>query len=221
MAISKEALKIAMREAVSAEFAHIPTDESAIEHTFSAKFEKKMNKLLKAQKNSYWHFYNTASKRVAIVFAVLVMLVTTACSVEEIREPIVKFIKKVYETFVEYSYEGDTVGVITKKYEIKELPEGFVQTQYLESEASISITYENENGDMVIFYQNITKGASFSWDNEQGKIYSKRIGSLDVEIYESDVVKQAFWIQDGYSFGIACLGTLEMELLEFLILQVE
>ena len=221
MAISKEALKMAMREAVSAEFAHIPTDESAIEYTFSAKLEKKMYKFLKAQKNSYWHFYNTASKRVAIVFAVLLILVTTACSVKEIREPIVNFIKRVYETFVEYSYEGDTVGIITKKYEIKELPEGFVQTQYLESEASISITYENENGDMVIFYQNITKGASFSWDNEQGKIYSKRIGSLDVEIYESDVVKQAFWIQDGYSFGIACLGTLEMELLEFLILQVE
>ncbi len=221
MAISKEALKMAMREAISEEFAHVPTDKSAIEYKFSAKFEKKMSKLLKAQRNSYWHFYNTASKRVAIVFAVLVMLVTAACSVEEIREPIVNFNKKVYETFIEYSYEGDTVGSITKKYQIKELPEGFVQTQYLESDAFISITYENENGDTIIFDQDATSASDFSWDNEHGKICSKRIGSLDVEIYESDVVKQAFWLKDGYSFRIACLGKLEMELLEFLILQVE
>lgn len=221
MAISKEALKMAMREAVSAEFAHIPTDESSIEHTFSAKFEKKMSKLLKAQKNLYWYFYNTASKRVAIVFAVLVMLVTTACSVEEIREPMVNFIKKVYETFIEYTYEGDTVSSITKKYEIKELPEGFVQTQYLESDGFISITYENENRDMILFDQNATSASDFSWDNEHGKIYSKGIGSLAVEIYESDVVKQAFWLKDGYAFHIACLGNVKMEMLEFLILQVE
>ena len=37
MAISKEALKMAMREAVLTEFAHIPADESAIDHTFSVK----------------------------------------------------------------------------------------------------------------------------------------------------------------------------------------
>lgn len=221
MAISKEALKMAMREAISIEFVHIPTEESAIEHTFSVKFEKKMSKLLKAQRNSYWHFYNTASKKVAIVFAVLVMLITTACSVEEIREPIVKFIKKIYDTFVEYSYEGDTVGIITQKYEIKELPEGFVQTQYLENEAAISVTYENGKGDMIIFDQNATRASGFSWDNEHGKIYCKRIGSLDVEIYESDVVKQAFWLKDGYSFLVICIGDMKMKILENLILQVE
>ena len=221
MAISKEALKMAMREAVSTEFAHVPTDESAIAYTFSAKFEKKMSKLLKAQGNSYWHFYNTAGKRVAIVFAVLVMLVTTACSVKVIREPIVSFIKKVYDTFTEYSYEGDTVGIINEKYEIKELPEGFVQTQYLENDVSISITYENKNGNMIIFNQDATSASDFSWDNEHGKIYSKRIGSFDIEIYESDVVKQAFWLKDGYSFRVACLGNMKMEMLEFLVLQVE
>ena len=220
MATSKETLKTAMREAISLEFAHIPMEEQSIAHTFSEKFEKKMNKLLKVQKHAYWHYYNTAGKRVAIVLVTLIMLITTACSVKEIREPIVKFIKKVYDTYIEYSYEGDTVGVITQKYEIKELPEGFEQTQYVESDGYISITYENANGELIIFDQSITTDAGFSWDNENGKVYQKLINGINVEIYEGDAIKQAFWLKDKYAFHITCVGNIEMDMLEYVILHI-
>lgn len=221
MAMSKETLKNAMREAASAEFAHIPVNDDLIDYTFSEKFEKKMRKLLKAQRKPYWNYYNTVSKKVAIVFAALLMLIATACSIEEIREPIVNFVKTVFHTFIEYSYEGDTVGVITRKYQIEKLPEGFEQTKYVESEGFITGTYENENGDMILFNQDATIGSGFTWDKENGNVYSKEINGLDVEIYESDKVKQAFWLLDGYSFRIVCVGDIEMETLEYLIRQVE
>ena len=53
MSISREEFKAAFREVVSSEFAHIPTDESSIDFTFSEKFNKKMEKLIKSQRKSY------------------------------------------------------------------------------------------------------------------------------------------------------------------------
>ena len=52
--MSREEFKSAFREVVSSEFAHIPTDESSIDFTFSEKFNKKMEKLIKSQRKSYY-----------------------------------------------------------------------------------------------------------------------------------------------------------------------
>lgn len=108
MAMSKTDFKNAFREVVSSEFAHIPTDESSIDFTFSERFNKRMEKLIRSQKKVYYNFVNTAYKRVAILCVILLTMLTTACSVKAIREPIVNFIKQVYESFTHYSYDGDT-----------------------------------------------------------------------------------------------------------------
>lgn len=128
MAMSRSDFNNALREAVSSEFTDIPTDESSINYTFSERFIKKMDKLIRSQKKVYYNFINTVSKRVAIIFLVVVTLFTTACSVKAIREPIVNFIKQVYEAFTHYSFEGETTDKITREYFIDEIPKGFEQT---------------------------------------------------------------------------------------------
>ena len=55
MAITKAEFKQAFREVVSLEFSHIPTDENSIQYTFSEKFNKRMEKLIKSQKKVYLH----------------------------------------------------------------------------------------------------------------------------------------------------------------------
>ena len=50
MGMSKDDLKRAFREVVSSEFAKIPFDENDIDITFSEKFNKKMEKLIKSQR---------------------------------------------------------------------------------------------------------------------------------------------------------------------------
>lgn len=96
MSMTKAELKNAFREAAAYEFRDIPHDESLIQYEFSAEFEKKMSKLINRQKKKTWHWVNTAPKRIALIAAVAIMLFTTACSVPEIREPVVKFFSEVY-----------------------------------------------------------------------------------------------------------------------------
>lgn len=65
-------------------------------HNFSPIFEKEMRKLIKSQKGVL-KLINTAAKRAAcIVLAVLFSLTAVACSIEEVREPIVKEIQRFF-----------------------------------------------------------------------------------------------------------------------------
>ena len=66
------------------------------QHTFTDEFEGKMQRVIKYQKG-FLRLVNTAGKRIAlIVFASVLCLTTVACSIEEVREPIVEEIKKIY-----------------------------------------------------------------------------------------------------------------------------
>lgn len=65
-------------------------------HNFSPEFESKMQKLIKSQRG-FRRLINTAGKRAAvIVLAVIISLTGVACTVKEVREPIVKTIKEFF-----------------------------------------------------------------------------------------------------------------------------
>ena len=112
MGMSKDDFKRAFREVVSSEFANIPLDENNIDITFSEKFNKKMEKLIKSQRKSYYILINTVGKRVAILFVAIITLFTASMSVKAIREPVINFIIEVYESFTKYFFEGETAEKI-------------------------------------------------------------------------------------------------------------
>lgn len=63
-------------------------------HTFSSAFNEKMQRIIKYQKG-FRKLINTASKRVAVFFlAILICVTSVACSIKEVREPIIEEIKK-------------------------------------------------------------------------------------------------------------------------------
>lgn len=206
MSMTKAELKNAFREAASYEFREIPRDDSLIQHEFSPEFERKIAKLIQKEKEFFWHFVNTASKRVAVIAAVLVMLLTTACSVEAIREPIVRFLIEVYETFTEYTFEGEKSETITKEYQMSTVPEGFTQTDYFKEDAVIITTYENSDGDMIRFSQSITTDTNLFIDNESSVTKIIDVSGREVHLYIQDGLTSAIWLEDTYLFKVFCHG---------------
>lgn len=221
MAMSKTDFKNAFREVVSSEFAHIPTDESSIDFTFSERFNKRMEKLIRLQKKVYYNFVNTAYKRVAIICVVLLTMLTTACSVKAIREPIVNFIKQVYESFTHYSYDGDTTEKITKEYTLK-FPDSFEQTNITKNKSLISIEYTNSLGDIIEFSQMTTEySTGYFVDNENGDIKTENINGIEVEFKERYDTKSAIWTQNGYVFVIDCYGNISYDTIKRMIESLE
>ena len=220
MSMSREEFKAAFREVVSSEFAHIPTDESSIDFTFSEKFIKRMDKLIQAQRKSYYKFINTAAKRAAVIFAAIITLFTASLSVKAIREPVVKFIKQVYETFIHYTFEGEIQPKIKKEFFIKTLPDGFIQHDKIESDLAITTIYVNDNN-TIKFTQQSTNNANHFFDNESGTLTKVTISGINVDIYESENIKHAVWTDEGYFFKLTCIGEINIDSVTMMIESIQ
>ncbi len=123
MTICKEQFISALREAVSAEFENIPKSENAIEFSFSNAFNKKMQRLIKSQKSSYWNLIKTVPKRVAIIcIAVAAMLCGALCikpvrvSAEGIIQDIIVKTKNIFQRAYE---EGIPLSEVDKDGDFK------------------------------------------------------------------------------------------------------
>lgn len=212
MAISKAEFKQAFREVASLEFSHIPQDEKSINYKFSDRFNNRMEKLIKAQRKPYWKFISTTSKRAAVIFVAILTLFTAAFSVKAIREPIIKFIKQVYESFTQYSFDGDTVETINKEYTITKMLDGYELIDKLTSDNTIATTYKNELGDTIIFTQMTTEySTGYLVDNESGEQYTETVDSIEIDFKEWYDTKTAIWANDGYVFSIDCIGNISFE----------
>lgn len=220
LSMSREEFKAAFREVVSSEFAHIPTDESSIDFTFSEKFIKRMDKLIRAQRKSYYKFINTAAKRAAVIFAAIITLFTASLSVKAIREPVVRFIKQVYETFIHYTFEGEIQPKIKKEFFIKTLPDGFIQHDKIESDLAITTIYVNDNN-TIKFTQQSTNNANHFFDNESGTLTKVTISGINVDIYESENIKHAVWTDEGYFFKLTCIGEINIDSVTMMIESIQ
>ena len=206
MAMTKVELLNAFREVATYEFRDIPRDDSQIPHKFSAEFEYKIAKLIQKEKSFFWHFINTASKRVAVIVLVFVMLFTTACSVKAIREPIVRFLTEVYETFTQYFFEGEKTNVITEKYQISAIPTGFSEESVFETDTVITVVYQNAQNNTIHFTQSITDGTTIYLDSEKGDRKTIAVSEYEVHLYSQNGVLFAMWVHDGYYFEVVCYG---------------
>lgn len=221
MPISKAEFKKAFREVVSSEFSHIPKNENEIEYEFSERFNKRMAKLINSQKKSYYRLINTAAKRVAVIFILVLTMFTAAFSVKAIREPIIEFVKHVYETFIHYSVEGDTDDKIEIEYSLTFVPDGFEQTDIIRNDNSINITYESTDGDIIEFAQMTTETYSGHFvDNETGNIYTENVDGINVEFKEWHTTKNAIWIEKGYVFVIDCYGEISLDEIKQMIVSL-
>jgi len=221
MAISKTEFKNAFREVVSMEYEEIPADENSIDYCFSERFEKKMEKLIQSQKKAHWHYVNTAGKRVAVAALICLMLFTTACGIKPVREGMISFFTKVFDTFVQYFFEGDTSEVIVYEYQIKKLPEGFIQTGCFRTDLGITTVYENQEGSKIELDQSATQNIAVTFDAETSEYLNYNQGELQVDIYIGEGIKQAVWVKDTYMFVISVYGEIDIELMKEMILNVE
>ena len=221
MAITREDFNQILRDEVTTEFLHIPNDENDIDVHFSRQFTERMKKLIKVQKKNYWRYVNTFSKRLAIACLVVFVLFTTACSIEEIREPVVNFVREIHEKFIQYFFEGDTVQEISYEYQISDLPEDFKQIDVSRSKGRVVTVYENSDGDKIQLLQVATENTTHYIDKEQGNIFTDDINGMEVEFYEQEEFITTMWIEDTYFFELTYYGNTTKEQLKMLILSIK
>lgn len=214
MAMSKAELQKAFREAAAMEFQEVPQSDTEIQYEFSAAFEQKMARLLKKEKRFIWRLVNTASKRVAAIAVILLMFLTTACSVPAIREPIIEFIVEILDINISYHYDNNAPDIIATEYHLSFVPSGFSETKTDIDDGYIRIDYEDESGHRLYFVQN-TAATKLDVDAEHTEYKTLGLGGREVQLHhyadaESSIF-MAVWVEDGYFFKVFCNGEISEE----------
>lgn len=212
----------AFRQVASEEFASIP-EENEIEYEFSEKFNLKMQKILRRKQKSI-HVLSKAKRNAYALILAGIMLFAGLISVSAIREPIVNFIIEKYESFVEFTFSGDTSKQISYEYNFAYLPDGFSEIVYQVSEGAVYKEFLNEEKQAIIsLYQTVTDENKINLDNQQGEIISRNVEGKEVYIYKhkTNGYIQANWISDTYSLILTYHGNISTEELIELIKIIE
>ena len=146
-----------------ANYIELPEGKYDKPHEFSARFEKKMQRLIRKERQFYFPLVKTPIRRaVTVILTLIAVLTATVMSVGALREPFVHFIMEIFDTHTRVQsldYENVPMFIDTL-YEITELPEGMELTESEgidEYAASVFQEYRNETG--YIYFNQYAKNS--------------------------------------------------------------
>lgn len=170
--------------------AGLPDEVALSEISFSERFQKRMDRLLRRQKRFYYPLINTAAKRVAsILIACLLLMAATTASVKGLREMFIQFVTETFENFssvlfIEESQSMEKIQHVAPNYP-QYIPEGFSLVYELEDTMGAQRIYERDECS-VTFEQHLINGELDIGINTEGSEYKKVIIN---EKYEAMLVE--------------------------------
>ena len=183
----------------------LPTDEELKDITFSKTFENKMQKLIRAQKKSYFYLINTAGKRVAvIILAIMISLTATTFGVKAIRESVIEFITKTFEKFTEVTIESgkpeSDMEIELVKTAPQYIPEGYALETELDFGGIYRIIYNNNGNAIIDYIQQINIGTIYNADTEDVEYEKININSFEGIKYVKNGINKVVFADDTYLY---------------------
>lgn len=200
--VLREALEIYSQECADS----LPNEDELEKHIFSEIFEKKMMKLIKLQKKSYYQYINTVGKRVASIVVVFILcLFITVFSVKALREPFINFVVETYEKFTSIFVEKDTPDeniefkVMTPQY----IPEGYVAEELINDKTMYIRRYSHSDDIYFIYTQNFYDELQAIIDTENIAYEKVQINSLEGICYENKGMNCLVFNDGIYTFNLS------------------
>lgn len=184
----------------------LPDDEELKDITFSEAFEKKMQKLIRVQKKSYFYLINTVGKRVAIIIlAIMISLTATTFSVKAIRETVIEFITETFEKFTKISVENEELNPPQVEF-VKTAPQYIPGGYTVESEIDIGglyqINYNNNENNPIVYGQELYYGSINHINTEDVEYEKIFINSYEGVFYNKNSVNTLVFADDTYMYTI-------------------
>ncbi len=192
----------------------LPAKEDLQHITFSPAFERRMEKLLRRQSNPYYVLFNTAGKRVAsLLLAILVGAAVTTFSVKALREPFLRFVTEVFETFtgIFFKEEPDTDPFVFVKEEPRYIPEGYTVKETMEGNSLYQVTYYNQNCLYVFYFQFKKEYMTMGFDTESTEYQTIPIGEWDGVLYTNKDEHVLMFSNEEYAFSFNASLSLPVE----------
>ncbi|MED9903332.1 MAG: DUF4367 domain-containing protein [Lachnospiraceae bacterium] len=175
------------------------------EYEFSRKFERKMKRLIKKEAHPWIGVVKTIMKRVAVFFiGVIGITLIFTMSVEAYRLKFFETIKTIFEDSFMFSYFTESDINKMAHREPTYIPDGYQEIDRTENENYLSVIYENDKGEMLLWDQMlVTDGGSMTFDLEYDEEESKVIfgSNATVFLYENGY-KSIYYEYEEYSYMV-------------------
>lgn len=203
--MTDERLKGYITSAINIKLENIPQD-SKIGHSFSVRFEKKIKKLIKAQKRNptYILFIKYAKNVAVVLIALFTITIAGIMSVSAYRERIFRFLIKDHVIYSEINVEVDTIehqGEFVAVYP-SYIPEGYKFFEDSNWEESIRRYYKNDQGGQYDYHQARINPGTFIWNTENVEIEKTMVGTKEITHWSNLGHVFLIWTGDDCFFEI-------------------
>ena len=183
----------------------IPAEE-VLNHSFSGRFFRKMNALLKYERRGSFARFAARLGRVVAAVIVVVFLLNTALviGVKAYREKFFEIVKTVTEEFTSFfvvvNDESATDELVP--IEFSYIPDGFQLVEQYNSVVDIITIYRNENGEEICYTQSRMVDSEMHIDTEDAAVETLKIVDCEVFSVVENSTIQLHWFDGIYEFYI-------------------
>ena len=132
------------------------------DYEFSRRFERRMRRLIRKEARPWLGAVHHLSRRAAVFFVCIISAAFIfVMSVEAYRTRLFETIKTYLEDSILFSYftGKDSAGLVSR--EPVYIPDGYTETDRIENENYLSITYENNKGELILWDQMLALGDGY------------------------------------------------------------
>ena len=182
--ITDETLRAAAEEVAMAMLNNIPKET----HSFSARFEKKMQRLLRRAKHPV--FYQVMRYAAVIVLAVTVLFGAVFAVSPTVRAAVIGWVQSVFHEFYKYSSEETTPPDVEYEYYLPESFDDYSLLTAVDEENGKTFVYINANGEILQFsYLRGSNKESIYLEISNYDVYTDELGNYSADIY---IAKNAY-----------------------------
>ena len=186
MEISDAILASALIKVKNYDISSIP-DDSEIDHTFSADFEKKMNKLISSFDKNKFNvsiLRNTLTKVAVIILTLCISAFSLIMISPQARADFKNAIMEFYETHIKFYFvTSDETSIDFSNYEsitAEYIPKGFIMKEKYDEYEAVGYRYENTKENLNYdIYVSLNDGLSVHTDKDKNNIEEILISGRD------------------------------------------
>ena len=177
-------------------------DEPVLPYT--ERFERKMEKLLRAEQNRAWRFTNTPKRRLFSVIVAILLISVLTVSAAAVGKAVFPFIVSFWKDAVGLEMvQTDHRSEISEHYTVGEIPENFILQENIRHE-QLHITrwvYGNQD---ISLNQRTIENVRIHVSLKEGNHQYITLRGVEMLCVSSHGYYDFIWEENGYSFSIIC-----------------
>lgn len=215
MKITDELLYKNAGEARDLWLATFPGREEVLEHTFSRRFEKKMQRLRREHRRSPGvnHFLRGLKTSAAVILIAATVLFSSLMTVEAYRDKLIAVITQVFEDLTEYRFSSNSDAPGAQDVTFGYIPEGMKETSHeinLEF-GYIEVIHEGKSGeyiDLNIYLSDSNTESTMFLDTEDAQVTYRQIQGEKATCVSKPPMATIMWVKGNSIFCLS--GNLSM-----------